>query len=877
MNIDQSFEQAVIHHQAGRLQEAEQLYLAIIQAQPNHAKANYNLGMMKDPAAALPYLMAALEANPAHGQYWLSYVNILFQSGQIEVAREVLALAQQQGLQGDEVEALAARLKKSPPTAVSVLPHDKKSPKAKSNKSALKTPLHKPKNPDAQEGNTLLALFSEGRYIEAKHLAQKMTEHFPLYGFGWKALGTVFMQMGQNAEALAPMQKAVMLSPDDAYAHSNLGNILSDLARLDEAEISLRQALRIDPNFAEAYSNLGSTLQDMGRIDDAIASHRHALRIKPNLAEGHYNLGNGLKEQGCLAEAEISYRRALQLKPDYAQAHSNLGITLNDLGRPGEAEASLRLALQIHPAFAQAYSNLGNTLRDMGRLDEAEANYRRALEIKPDLAEAYSNLGNTLRDMGYLEEAEANYRRALEIKPDHAETYNNLGNILQDLGRLDEAEASYRQALQIKPDHAKAHSNLLFSLNYSFHHPASYNFAEARQYGDKIGRQITSRFTAWLCAKQPERLRIGFVSGDFRNHPVGYFLESLLTQLDSTAVELFAYPTNHNADEFTARIKPHFAAWKPLFGLNDETAARLIHSDGIHVLIDLSGHTGYNRLPMFAWKPAPVQVSWLGYFATTGVAEIDYLIADAWTLPETEEAYFTEKIWRLPETRLCFTRPEIDMEVSSLPALLNGYVTFGCFNNLTKMNDDVVTLWSRVLVAVPGSRLFLKAKQLMEASVRQRVIERFAEHGIDASRLIMEEAESREKYLAAYRQVDIALDPFPYPGGTTSVESLWMGVPVLTLSGERFLPRQGIGILMNAGLPEWIAVDADDYVKCATSHAADLQRLAKLRAGLRQRLQASPVMDAQRFAFHFEAALCSMWRIWCEQSTTPLGGDSKCI
>jgi FkbM family methyltransferase len=271
---------------------------------------------------------------------------------------------------------------------------------------------------------------------------------------------------------------------------------------------------------------------------------------------------------------------------------------------------------------------------------------------------------------------------------------------------------------------------------------------------------------------------------------------------------------------------------------------------------------------MFALKPAPVQVSWLGYFATTGVAEIDYLIADPWTLPESEEINFTEKIWRLPETRLCFTVPDVVLEVAPLPAIGSGYITFACFNNLTKMNDAVVALWARVLAAVPNSRLFLKAKQLNIEAVRQSTFERFAAHGIAAERLILEGPAPRAEYLAAYQRVDIALDPFPYTGGTTTAEALWMGVPVLTLAGKSFLSRQGVGLLMNTGLSEWVAEDHDDYIARAVSHASDLQVLSLLRGGLRQQVLASPIFDAQRFAEHFEAALRGMWQAWCADNAS---------
>jgi predicted O-linked N-acetylglucosamine transferase (SPINDLY family) len=300
-------------------------------------------------------------------------------------------------------------------------------------------------------------------------------------------------------------------------------------------------------------------------------------------------------------------------------------------------------------------------------------------------------------------------------------------------------------------------------------------------------------------------------------------------------------------------------------GISDESLARRIFDDGIDVLIDLAGHTDMNRLPMFAWKPAPIQMSWLGYFATTGLEAMDCFIADPRTAPKAVEAHFTEQILRLPETYLCFTPPSEEIPIVTLPALDNGYITFGCFNSLSKMNDDVVAVWARVLNEVPASRLFLKTTQLNEITVQQRVLERFAVRGISAERLMLEGGAPRTEFLTAYQRVDIALDPFPYPGGTTSVEALWMAVPVLSLAGERFLSHLGESILHNAGLHDWIAMDADDYVARAVLHASDLQRLVHLRKSLRPQLMASPLFDASRFAQHFERALRDSWVHWCSQ------------
>lgn len=444
----------------------------------------------------------------------------------------------------------------------------------------------------------------------------------------------------------------------------------------------------------------------------------------------------------------------------------------------------------------------------------------------------------------------------------------NLGVVFKDLGQLDQALVSIRRALEIDPDYAMAYDNLLFIHNYLGDRPPSAMLEEARYYGAVVAK-TASPYSAWPNPTEPDRcLRVGMVSGDLCNHPVGYFLVGVLEALTLQAanrIELFGYANRSSDDETGNRIRACCRGWHSVIGLPDNTLAQLIHEDGIDILIDLAGHTAHNRLPVFAWKPAPIQVSWLGYFATTGVAEMDYFIADPWTLPDSEEMYFSERIWRLPETRLCFTPPEAEVEVGPLPALSAGHVTFGCFNNLTKMSDAVVALWSRVLANVPNSHLFLKSQQIREVSVRKDIAKRFAAHGIDASRLLLDEYVPRANYLAAYQQVDIGLDPFPYPGGTTTVEALWMGVPVLTLAGERFLSRQGVGLLMNAGLPEWVASSPDDYVARAVAHAGNLERLSAQRNDLRQQVMASPIFDAKRFALHFEAALRGMWQEWCRK------------
>jgi protein O-GlcNAc transferase len=821
----QKLSAAVALHKQGNLDQAEALYLDLLKTDPRNADALQYLGMLNaqkgQTDAAIAYLQQALAISPQHFAALSNLGKALVDLQRFEPALEQFDRALQ-------VRPDAAQL------------------------------WH-------NRGNALLGL---QRPADACQSYRRAIEINPEFVEAHCNLGSALIAIGQIDAAMASLCLALEIEPNFAEAHYYLGNVLKDLGQLDEAVASYRRALEIKPDFAEVHSNLGGALIDLEQLGDAVASFRLALEIKPDFAEAHYNLGNALKELGQLDNAVTSYRQALGIKPDFAEAHNNLGDSLEGLGRLDDAVASFRRALEIKPDYAEAHSNLGNALRLLGQLDDAAASFRRALKIKSDFAEAHYNLGNALNDLCQHDDAMASFRRALGIKPDYAEAHNNLGSVLLTIGQLDNAVTSYRHALEIKPDYVEVNGNLLFARNYLSNQPVALLLAEARRFGDLAARKASPTQT-YLNVPEPGRcLRVGLVSGDFYSHPVGYFIENVLAALASLAagrVKFIAYSNHFRTDALTERIKTYCHGWHSAVGLSDAQLSQRIRDDGIDILIDLSGHTAHNRLPMFAWKPAPVQASWLGYFATTGVAAIDYLIADPWTLPESEEVNFTEKIWRLPETRLCFTPPDVNVDVSPLPALANGLITFGCFNNLSKMNDTVVALWAKLLNAIPQSRLFLKAKQLNDAAVRQNVIHRFAVHDIAVDRLVLEGSSPRAAYLSAYHRVDIALDPFPFPGGATTAEALWMGVPVLTLTGERFLARQGVGLLMNAGLPDWIAADADDYVARAVSHAGDLQRLAALRKGLRQQVLASPLFDAPRFARHFETALRGMWTKWCNQ------------
>jgi predicted O-linked N-acetylglucosamine transferase (SPINDLY family) len=617
--------------------------------------------------------------------------------------------------------------------------------------------------------------------------------------------------------------------------------------------------LKADPRHADSIHLLGVIAHQTGHSDSAVELIGNAIAINDNVAEYHSNLGAVLCAQGVLDGAVHCCRKAIDLKPDFADALGNLGNALRQLGQLDEAVACYRRAVNCRPASPTLHGDLGRALQERGHLDEAIVCYRKAIALSADSSEAHSNLANGLQEQGRLDEAVACYRRALELNPNYPEAHNNLGKTLADQGRLDEADTHLRRAVELRPDYFSAYSNWLFVQNYLAHQPHELLCNMARQFGVVASSRAKNAFSRWCPPSPDQPLRVGLVSSDLCNHPVGYFLEALLRAVDPARIKFLAFPSHRREDELTLRIKPYLRAWEPIHALSDASAAQLINAHGVQVLLDLAGHSAFNRLPMFAWRPAPVQASWLGYFATTGVAEIDYFIGDPQVLPTTESHHFTETPWLLPEIYYCFSPPAELMAVSSLPALSNASPTFGCFNNLTKMNDAVVAVWARVLNSLPGSKLMLKAKQLCDKTVCANTRARFASHGVTADRLLLEPASSRDEYLRAYNRIDIAFDPFPYPGGATTFEALWMGVPVLTKRGDRFLSHAGETIALNAGLADWIAADEGDYLRKALHFAADLKSLSGLRTQLRAQVLTSPLFDAARFARHFEAAMWGMW------------------
>jgi predicted O-linked N-acetylglucosamine transferase (SPINDLY family) len=566
-------------------------------------------------------------------------------------------------------------------------------------------------------------------------------------------------------------------------------------------------------------------------------------------------------QAGRLQEAEASYRLALELNPNYAEALNNLGNVLYALGRAAEAEAQYRRTLELRPDAAVIHANLGKALAGIGQHEEAERSLRKALELQPDYAEAHNDLGKLLQQRGLLDAAECSYRRACLLKPELAAAQFNLGNLLFSFGLMDEAERSYRQALALDPGNVETHRNLVFMLNYvPGKHPAEI-FAAHREFAHRFAPTI--KVPPHANSPIPGRkLRVGYVSGDLRDHAVAFFIEPVLANHDRGAFEVFCYYNFPRPDAVTERLRSHADQWRDVIELNDESLAAMIRRDQIDILLDLSGHTIYNRLLMFSRKPAPVQATWLGYLNTTGLDAMDYRITDAHATPEGPlDGFHSEKLVRLPDSQWCYRPPDYCPDVSPPPNTANGRITFAAFANLSKIGEPTIELWSRLLARVPGSQLLVTSAIL--ASVPDKYLERFVRHGIAAERVRILGFQQFRDYLTLHRSADVVLDTFPYSGGTTTCHALWMGVPVVTLAGESVTSRGGASLLHAVGLDEMVAQSPEQYLDIATALASDVRRLTTLRAEMRARMSASPLMDEARFTLNLEDAYRAMWRHWC--------------
>jgi predicted O-linked N-acetylglucosamine transferase (SPINDLY family) len=580
------------------------------------------------------------------------------------------------------------------------------------------------------------------------------------------------------------------------------------------------------------------------------------LQQKFKLALHHHQAGR-------LAEAEPLYRQVLAAAPHHADSLQLLGVLSYQTGRAEAAVALIGQAIQIisdNPAYL---NNLGTALQAQGKLDDAIGRFTEALRLKPDYPNALNNLGNALQAQGKLDDAIGRYTEALRLKPDHPDALNNLGTALQAQGKLDDAIARYTEALRLKPDYRGALSHLLFALNYADTLTPDSLFAEHARLGAQFDAMSSPGDMSIRHSDRGQRLRIGYVSPDFRKHSVAYFLEPLLRAHNKNAVEVFCYAEVLRPDVVTERFKSLADGWLSTVGMSAENLSRRIREDGIDILVDLAGHTGGNRLSVFTCKSAPVQVTWLGYPNTTGLRSIDYRLVDAVTDPEGEaDALAVETLVRLTDGFLCYGPPDEAPKPAPLPCANGAAITFGSFNNPAKLSAMTLDAWAAILRQLPNARLLLKP--FADQVTRELFLDRFAQRGIATKRIeLMAWVPDITSHLSAYQQIDISLDPFPYNGATTTCEALWMGVPVVTLSGDRHAGRVGASILRRLNLDELVARDAKEYVQIAVNLADQRDRLADLRRSLRPRMAASPLCDPPAFARYIEAAYRRMWEIWC--------------
>jgi predicted O-linked N-acetylglucosamine transferase (SPINDLY family) len=729
---------------------------------------------------------------------------------------------------------------------------------------------------DPRHGGALHLLgvmaYQSGRLEVAAECFRQAVDSNPSHAIFQSSLGAAYQELGRLAEAAACHQEALRLSPQDPLALNNLGITLAAQGKHTEAVAVFRQILAVTPDDPEVLCNLAAALNGQDQIDEAIAIYQRVLRLRPDLAQAHNNLGNALRAKGQVEDAVACYQQAIRLWPGFAAAHNHLGQALQTAGKLDQAIPAYRQAVQIKPDLVEAHVNLGGALLEKQRYADALACHGQALRLRPDSSEAYNGLGNVYYAQGNLDEAVANYQHALRCQPDFSVPHYNLGVARQAQGKLTEARDCFQEALRLKPDDDVAHSTYLGSLVYNPRIEPAVLLAEHRRWAEQHAAPTQESPCHDNHPDPQRRLRVGYVSPDFRSHAVAYFLRPILTHHDREKVEAFGYADVAVPDGETAVLRSLAHQWRDTFGLSTERLVELIRQDRIDILVDLTGHTAHNRLLVFARKPAPVQVSYLGYPCTTGLPTIDYRLVDPITDPPGEPPSSSEELVRLPGCFCCYAPPRHAPDVSPLPARRRGVITFGSLHKLEKLNPDVLDLWCRILRDVPSAHL-LVSRNTLQGQTAADLRRQFEDRGIAPSRLVFERIEPVNlQHLRLYHDMDVALDPFPWNGHTTACEALWMGVPVLALRGQRHASRMVASVLCALGLTDWLAETPEDYHRLAVQWAGDWTRLADLRWRLRSLLSESVLCDGAAFTRGLEAAYRQMWQRWCKRICGPTSG-----
>jgi protein O-GlcNAc transferase len=685
----------------------------------------------------------------------------------------------------------------------------------------------------------------------------------PRYQF---VLGQALQALRRWDEAIDAYETALRLQADFLDAWNNLGICRQLRGQLSQAATAYRQALLLDSGNAGVMANLGTVLRELGQLKEAIELLRAAASLEPAIASHSLNLGIAYWNQGNFSQAECTLNETLARAPQDPEVAFNLGNALHGLGRQREAIDRYRQALTLRPDYADALINLGNVHTELGEFTAGMAAYDAALRVRPDSVVALNNVAVLMRTLGRIDAAETALHQALDLDPGNAALHDTLANVYKDAGDLDAAIASFRKSLELDPGSWATHSNLAYTLSFKAAQAAPV-LEECLRWNERFAlglprraHQSDDREDTGRCDPQ-RRLKIGYVSPDFRDHCQSLFTIPLLSHHNHAAFEIFCYASIKRPDDHTRRIAGYADAWRDVRALNDEALCRLIRADRIDILVDLTMHMAGGRPLLFARKPAPIQIAWLAYPGTTGIAAMDYRFSDPRLDPDGFDAHYSERTLRLPDSYWCYDPLTNHLGVNELPAIERGYLTLGCLNNPCKLTDHTLRLWGGVMRALPDARLLALAPL---GRHRQHLSQRLSAQGIAADRVDFRSFEPRSEYLRSYHDIDLGLDTFPYNGHTTSLDSLWMGVPVVSRVGSTSVGRGGLTQLYQMDLLELAAESDDAFVAIAAALGQDLVRLAALRKGLRARLESSALMDASRFARHVEQAYRDAWRAHCK-------------
>lgn len=690
-----------------------------------------------------------------------------------------------------------------------------------------------------------------------------------LHDLARRALGR-----GETQNALAYLQDAIAQKPADAALWCSLGAAHRHSGEYEAARTAYEKALTLRPDYLQVLSNLGEWCMTQSRTEEAVTWFDKALVLSPQFFEARLNKTAALYELARYTDALELAEQLVKDAPDRPEAFLNLGNVLIHNGKGKSAIKQYKKALELQPGYAEAHFNLSSLLGSREDLGRAIDYLERRIKDKGDSVQNLCMLASAHNAAGHLSKAEELCNRVLERQPDNISALVTLGSCHSTRGESAEAVKLYERIIALDKNQWGIGSNILFEQNNVSSIGRELAFQWHREWAEALehpflDQHSPARFTEW--DKDPERpLRIGYVSGDFVNHPVGTLLRDVLQRHDKNRFSIHCFSMVARPEDVLPELRTAADVWEEVFLLDDEELETLIREAKIDILVDLSGHTAFHRLPVFARKPAPVQVEWIGYFHSTGMQSIDYFITDPHTTPAGSGQLFSETPVYLPHTRFCYGPAAYAPEVAPPPVLEKGFITFGSFNRLAKVTDEVVAAWCQILHAVPRSRMVFKAAALAEESVIQRFAVRFAQQGISADRLDLRESSPHAEMLMQYGDVDIALDTFPFNGGATTLEALWMGVPVVTIAGDTVVSRQSISALANIGWDQELAfADIAAYIQGAIALAHNPTRIVELREMLRPRMAASPLRQSEQFTRDLETLFRQMWQAWCKGEKLP--------